>query len=59
VHEFGHMQGLRDEYDGDIPGRPHRSDEPSVMHRGEVIRPRHYAPLADWLTIDCCATNAT
>lgn len=50
VHEFGHMQGLRDEYDGDVTGFIHIGDRPSVMNNGEKVRPRHYAPLAHWLT---------
>jgi hypothetical protein len=54
VHEFGHMQGLRDEYDqkdGDaIPGNPHLADRESIMNWGETVRPRHYTPFAYWLT---------
>jgi hypothetical protein len=50
VHEFGHMQGLRDEYDADVTGFIHIGDRPSVMNNGESVRPRHYAPLAHWLT---------
>ena len=51
VHEFGHTQGLWDEYDDDIPGSPHIRDEHSIMNIGEAVRPRHYAPLAAWLTL--------
>lgn len=50
VHEFGHMLGLRDEY-ADAKDNPHwTGDIDSVMNSGEIVRPRHYAPFAAWLT---------
>ena len=51
VHEFGHMLGLRDEYpSARNPARTWVNDAPSVMHSGEMVRDRHYAPFAHWLT---------
>jgi hypothetical protein len=56
-HEFGHMLGLLDEYlpkgffDGLSGYTKHwQGDTDSIMHSGEMLRPRHYAPFADWLT---------
>lgn len=54
AHEFGHMMGLRDEYlndDGEPEQNPHwTKDDTSIMSLGEVPRPRHYTPFAEWLT---------
>ncbi len=53
VHEFGHMLGLKDEYDrrgGSAPNPNWLSDKQSIMHSGERVRPRHYVPFATWLT---------
>ena len=52
VHEFGHMLGLRDEYTGAKvdPNPHHTGDLDSIMNSGEVVRQRHYAPFAGWLT---------
>jgi len=47
VHEYGHMQGLPDEYPADSAWA---GDDPSVMNGGMDIRPRHYTPLADWVS---------
>lgn len=45
VHEFGHMLGLLDEY----KKSKYVSDTGSVMHSGEMIRPRHDAPIIKWM----------
>lgn len=45
VHEFGHMLGLLDEYDGG----PHEHDKPSIMNFGETIRDRHHEPVRSWV----------
>jgi hypothetical protein len=50
VHEFGHMLGLRDEYASADDNMDHTGDLDSVMNSGEVVRERHYAPFAGWLT---------
>jgi hypothetical protein len=50
VHEFGHMLGLRDEYPEANDNRNHLGDLDSIMNAGEVVRKRHYAPFAAWLT---------
>jgi len=50
VHEFGHMLGLRDEYPSAKDNLNHTGDKDSVMHGGELVRERHYAPFAAWLT---------
>ena len=50
VHEFGHMLGLRDEYPAANDNMSHASDKDSVMHGGETVRQRHYAPFAAWIT---------
>ncbi len=50
VHEFGHMLGLRDEYSEANANPHHTGDRDSVMNGGEVLRERHYAPFADWIT---------
>lgn len=57
VHEFGHMLGLRDEYAAAKDNTNHLGDLDSIMNVGEVVRPRHYAPFAQWLT-EKSATNA-
>lgn len=44
VHEFGHMLGLGDEYNGGA----HNTDYRSVMNRGEHIYPRHRQVLKAW-----------
>jgi hypothetical protein len=50
AHEFGHCLGLNDEYDI-AGGNPNwKGDKNSVMHSGEVVRERHYAQFADWMT---------
>lgn len=50
VHEFGHMLGLRDEYAAANDNMNHVGDVNSVMNVGEIVRERHYAPFAGWLT---------
>lgn len=50
VHEFGHMLGLRDEYASAKDNLHHTGDLDSVMNAGELVRERHYAPFAGWLT---------
>lgn len=50
VHEFGHMLGLRDEYSAAKDNMNHTGDVNSVMNGGELVRERHYAPFAAWLT---------
>lgn len=50
VHEFGHMLGLRDEYSAAHDNPHHTGDLDSIMNVGEVVRRRHYAPFAGWLT---------
>jgi hypothetical protein len=50
VHEFGHMLGLRDEYAAAKSNMNHTGDLDSIMNVGEVVRDRHYAPFAGWLT---------
>ncbi|HND55248.1 MAG TPA: hypothetical protein PLV92_22695, partial [Pirellulaceae bacterium] len=50
VHEFGHMLGLRDEYDTAKDNPYWTGDADSVMNKGEIVRARHYAPFAAWLT---------
>ena len=50
VHEFGHMLGLRDEYAAANDNPHHTGDLDSIMNVGELVRPRHYAPFAAWLT---------
>lgn len=49
VHEFGHMLGLRDEYPEAKTNLNHTGDTDSIMHKGETVRERHYAPFAAWL----------
>lgn len=51
VHEFGHMLGLRDEYVVANDNPHHTGDLDSVMNFGETVRERHYAPFAQWLTV--------
>jgi hypothetical protein len=46
VHEFGHMLGLEDEYEGDSS---HQHDRASVMNFGESIRERHHEPVRSWV----------
>lgn len=57
VHEFGHMLGLRDEYAAAKANTNHLADLNSIMNVGEVVRDRHYAPFAAWMT-EKSATNA-
>jgi hypothetical protein len=60
IHEFGHMLGYRDEYafDPTVIGdkewthsSSHRGDTDSIMYWGEVVEPRHYVLLADWISL--------
>ena len=44
------MLGLRDEYAEAKDNAYHTGDLDSVMNSGEVVRERHYAPFADWLS---------
>lgn len=44
IHEFGHMIGLDDEYDG-----KYVIDIKSVMHSGEETRDRHFSHFVDWI----------
>lgn len=46
IHEFGHMIGLGDEYNG-----KHIIDIRSVMHSGEETRDRHFAHFVDWVEL--------
>lgn len=57
AHEFGHMLGLNDEYPSAGDNMNWTSDADSVMHSGEMVRPRHYTIFAQWLT-EQCATLA-
>lgn len=50
VHEFGHMLGLRDEYPEADANKNYVADLDSIMNKGEIVRERHYAPFANWLT---------
>lgn len=50
VHEFGHMLGLRDEYAEADDNPNYTGDSDSIMNSGELVRRRHYAPFAAWLT---------
>ncbi len=52
AHEFGHCLGLNDEYvtSGGWHNPHYTWDADSVLHSGEEVRERHYAPFADWLT---------
>jgi hypothetical protein len=50
VHEFGHMLGLRDEYAAAKDNPYHVGDKDSIMNVGQLVRNRHYAPFAAWLT---------
>lgn len=50
VHEFGHMLGLRDEYAAAKSNLNHLGDLDSIMNVGEIVRDRHYAPFAAWMT---------
>lgn len=60
AHEFGHMVGLRDEYPPSGKevnfthkyNEHHKIDRTSVMNKGELVRDRHYAIFADWLTTE-------
>jgi hypothetical protein len=56
VHEFGHMLGLRDEYPNAKDNMNHPGDIDSIMYWGELVRERHYAPFAGWLTEKHAAT---
>jgi hypothetical protein len=49
AHEFGHTLGLIDEYDSwaDFWGVPGHNDITSIMHSGDMVRPRHYQHFAD------------
>lgn len=50
VHEFGHMLGYRDEYPAAQANPDWVAETESLMHSCEVVKPRHYAFYADWLT---------
>jgi hypothetical protein len=48
AHEFGHMIGLEDEYNGNA-GAEAQKDTDSVMHTGDDVRERHLDLLEDWV----------
>jgi hypothetical protein len=50
VHEFGHMLGLDDEYPAAKCNKHWLTDVESIMHSGEHVNQRHYAPFAGWIT---------
>ena len=52
VHEFGHMLGLRDEYNG-AAGEEYVTDYDSIMNSGEALRLRHFSHIQSWIN-DCC-----
>ena len=45
AHEFGHMLGLKDEYNGGA----HVKDYPSIMNRGSTVESRHLKDFSDWV----------
>lgn len=48
AHEFGHMLGLPDEYNGNA-GPEAREDNASVLHLGMEVRDRHFVHLSGWV----------
>lgn len=48
AHEFGHMIGLPDEYNGN-GGADAQNDTDSVMHTGMDVRDRHLDIVEDWV----------
>lgn len=54
AHEFGHTIGLTDEYHGwaHLFNTEGSQDEPSIMHSGDEVRPRHYQHFADLVNLE-------
>ncbi len=54
AHEFGHTIGLTDEYHGwaSLFRTEGSRDEPSIMHSGNEVRPRHYQHFADLVSLE-------
>ena len=48
AHEFGHMIGLPDEYNGNA-GAEHVDDDDSIMNSGMDLRDRHTELVEDWV----------
>jgi len=54
AHEFGHTIGLTDEYHGwaSLFNTEGSRDNPSIMHSGDEVRPRHYQHFADLVNLE-------
>lgn len=50
AHEFGHTLGITDEYLGWAALGFGHSDQTSIMHSGDDVRPRHYQHFADLIS---------
>ena len=48
AHEFGHMIGLPDEYNGNA-GPVAEADDDSIMNSGMDVRDRHFDPVETWV----------
>jgi hypothetical protein len=62
AHEFGHVLGLYDEYDGGFfenimfwHDNRFISDTPSIMNMGSALRPRHFQHYRDRLQKNAAA----
>ncbi|MCH5599240.1 hypothetical protein [Niabella ginsengisoli] len=47
VHEFGHMIGLKDEYEKQSAWY---KDKTSIMNNGEVVKQRHLRHFSNWVS---------
>ena len=52
AHEFGHMLGIKDEYNG-VAGEQYKNDYNSIMNSGESLRNRHFSNIQSWIN-NCC-----
>jgi hypothetical protein len=54
AHEFGHTIGLTDEYHewAALFNTEGSRDQPSIMHSGDEVRPRHYQHFADLINFE-------
>ena len=50
AHEFGHLLGLYDEYNGGALNPENLIDSTSIMGSGRIAKERHFTQFTDWIS---------